>query len=221
MNKIAASSHVAATLEHGGLKIAVIGATGNVGRRIVDEALGRGHAVTAISRRPEKLPSAARLRRVPSDVSSVANLAAHLEGHDVVVSSVAFLDASPHDLIEAVQKSGVPRYVCVGGAGSLWIEPGTLFVNHDSFPQEVLAESHAGFAMLDALQQCADVDWTMLTPSAVFFPGQRTGAYRTGRDDLLFAPDGQSSISYEDYALALIDEVETPTSHRQRITVGY
>lgn len=203
------------------MQIAVIGASGNVGTRIVDEALNRGHHVTAIGRDISKVIPRDRLTAAAGDVTEPHNLAKAIAGHDVVVSSVTFVETVPAILLDAVRSSGVSRYLSVGGAGSLWASPGVLFVDTPGFPQEVLDESHHGRALLAALQNEQVLNWTMLTPAAVFEPGERTGKFRLGADALVVHDDGTSRISYEDYAVALIDEIERPQNTRRRFTIGY
>jgi putative NADH-flavin reductase len=119
-----------------------------------------------------------------------------------------------------VQQAGVPRYLVVGGAGSLEVAPGVKLIDTPQFPAIYKAEAAAGGAFLDLLRQETSLDWTFLSPSAVFAPGERTGKFRLGRDQLLTNDKG-SSISFEDYAIALVDEIEKPVHSRQRFTVGY
>jgi putative NADH-flavin reductase len=123
-------------------------------------------------------------------------------------------------LIEAVRASGVKRYLVVGGAGSLEVAPGLKLIDAPDFPTEYKAEAAAGGVFLDLLRGEVDLDWTFLSPSALFVPGERTGKFRLGQDQLLANEQG-SSISFEDYAVALVDELEKPTHSRQRFTVGY
>lgn len=203
------------------MKIAVIGASGNAGSRIVREAQARGHTVTAITRDPAKYQSQAGEEARQGDVQDFDALARALSGHDVVISSVTFVETDPERLITAIRKSGVTRFLCVGGAGSLYIEPGVLFIDHPDFPAFVLEESRCGKALLEHLKSVDDLDWTMIAPSAYFEAGERTGTFRLGHDDLLVDANGRSWISYEDLAVAMIDEVETPRALRERITVGY
>ena len=185
------------------MKLAIVGAGGNVGSRIVAEAVRRGHTVTSLGRK---------------DADA---LAARLVGHDAVVSSVRFVDSDPHVLIDAVRRSGVKRYLVVGGAGSLQAGD-TLLVESPHFPAVALAEATRGLAFLEALKSTAgDLEWTMLSPSALFIAGERTGKFRLGGDSLLTGADGKSWISYEDFAVALLDEIETPAHVRGRFTVGY
>ena len=204
------------------MKIALIGATGSVGTRILTEALARKHQVTALVRHPEKLQPRDGVQALAADLGRPAQLAAALKGHDVVVSSVRFLDFNVADLLAAVQAAGVPRLLVVGGAGSLKVASGQRLVDTPAFPEAVKPESQAGGRVLEALRSAdAALNWTFLSPAALFMPGERTGAYRVGQDDLLVGADGQSRISQEDYALALVDELESGAHPRQRFTVGY
>ncbi|TIW81033.1 MAG: NAD(P)-dependent oxidoreductase, partial [Mesorhizobium sp.] len=123
-------------------------------------------------------------------------------------------------LIAAVRDSGVKRYLVVGGAGSLEVAPGKRLVDTPEFPEIYKAEAQKGADFLDKLKTVGDLDWTLLSPSALFVPGERTGKYRLGKDTLL-ASDKGSSISFEDYAIVLVDEIEKPAHVRQRFTVGY
>jgi putative NADH-flavin reductase len=202
------------------MKIALIGATGNVGSRILAELSRRGHAVTAIARHPEKIPGLTGVTAVKADADDVAGLAAVLKGHDVVISSVHFTASDPHKLLEAVHASGAGRYLVVGGAGSLEVAPGVKLIDTPEFPAIYKAEAGAGSAFLDLLRQETTLDWTFLSPSALFVPGERTGKFRIGGDQLLANEKG-SSISYEDYAIAMADEIEKPAHSRKRFTVGY
>lgn len=204
------------------MKIVVIGATGNAGSRIVEEALRRGHQVTAIARNPEKLGGARpNLVLKEGDANDPDALAKLIAGHDVVISAIRFIASDPAKLIAAVKKSGVPRYLVVGGAGSLEVAPGKALVDTPDFPAAYRPESSAGRDFLNVLRGERELDWTFLSPSALFSPGARSGKFRLGGDQLLTAADGKSSISMEDYAIALLDEVEKPRHHRQRFTVGY
>jgi putative NADH-flavin reductase len=202
------------------MKIALIGATGNAGSRILAELSRRGHRVTAIARQPEKIPALPGVTPVKADAADVAGLAAAIKGHDAVISSVHFTASDPHKLIAAVQEAGVPRYLVVGGAGSLEVAPGVKLIDTPEFPALYKAEASAGGAFLDLLRTQSALDWTFLSPSAMFVPGERTGKFRVGGDQLLSNAHG-SSISFEDYAIALADEIEKPAHSRKRFTVGY
>ncbi|CUX23371.1 NAD(P)-dependent oxidoreductase [Rhizobium oryzihabitans] len=201
-------------------KIALIGASGNAGSRILKELSDRGHQVTAIARSPEKIASLPNVVAKKGDVFDQAGLSELLKGHDAVISSVHFTASDPATLIEAVRASGVQRYLVVGGAGSLEIAPGQRVVDLPDFPAAYKAEATKGAEFLDILKQEKQLDWTFLSPSAEFVPGERTGKFRLGKDSLLSNDEG-SRISFEDYAIALVDEIEKPQHSRQRFTVGY
>lgn len=203
------------------MKIAVIGATGNAGSRITAELLDRGHAVTGIARHPERLAGRAGLTAAKGDADDPPALARLLAGHDVVISSIHFLASDPEKLIAAVKASGVPRYLVVGGAGSLEVAPGVALVTTPQFPPQYKAEAEKGAAFLARLRQEKELNWTFLSPSVLFVAGERTGKFRLGTDQLLVAGDGRSWISFEDYAVALADEVDHPAHERRRFTVGY
>ena len=203
------------------MKIALIGATGNVGTRVAAEALSRGHRVTGIARHPEKLALKPGLVAARGDTAEPDALAKILAGHDAVVSSTRFQGADARSLIAAVKKSGVKRLLVVGGAGSLEAAPGLALIDSPDFPAAYKPEASAGRDFLNVLRGESGLDWTFLSPSALFGPGARTGKFRLGGDRLLTGPDGQSRVSMEDYAIALVDELETPRHSRRRFTVGY
>ena len=203
------------------MKIALVGATGNVGARLISELTRRGHHVTAIARHPEKLQGQASVSPVSGDVQNENALAAVLAGHDVVIHSVKFLSTNASKIIAATKVAKVPRLLVVGGAGSLEVSPGLTLVNTPDFPAEYKPETLAGVEFLNVLRGEKELDWTFLSPSYFFAPGERTGKFRLGKDELLVAADGQSRISTEDFAIALVDELEQPKHSRQRFTVGY
>ena len=203
------------------MKIAIIGATGNVGSRLLDEALRRHHAVTAIARDPSKLKGRTGMSATVGDVTKPDELLPLLKGHDVIISALRFQGLDPQQLIDLVRRSGVRRFLVVGGAASLEIAPGQLLLDAPHFPPAYKAEASAAKAFLDAIRAANDLDWTVLSPSAFFGPGERTGKFRFSTNALLTAADGKSSISYEDFALAMFDEIEKPRHIRGRFTVGY
>jgi uncharacterized protein len=203
------------------MKIAVIGASGNAGSRITAELARRGHSVTAIAHHPEKIASVANVTPTKGDVMDRAGLVRLLAGHDAAISSVHFLASDPAKLIAAAKESKVARYLVVGGAGSLEVAPGVRLVTTPGFPVAYKAEAEKGAAFLDLLRAEMELNWTFLSPSAMFVAGERTGKFRLGTDQLLTAADGKSSISFEDFAVALADEIERPAHIRQRFTVGY
>lgn len=203
------------------MKIALVGASGNVGTRLISELTRRGHHVTAIARHPEKLQGQAAVRPVSGDVQNESALAAVLAGHDVVIHSVKFLSTNASKIIAATKAAKVPRLLVVGGAGSLEVSPRLTLVNTPDFPAEYKPETLAGVEFLNVLRGERELDWTFLSPSYFFAPGERTGKFRLGKDELLVAADGQSRMSTEDFAIALVDELEQPKHSRQRFTVGY
>lgn len=203
------------------MRIAIVGATGNVGIRVVDEALRRGHEVTGIARDPSKLPDRPGVVPVSGDADQPDQLSTLMAGHEVVVSSIMFLRSDIQKLVEAVRMSGVRRYYVVGGAGSLEVAPGRLNVDEPNFPSFAKAEATRGKEYLDYLRSVDDLDWTFLSPSALFIAGERSGTFRLGGDQLLVGGDGKSWITYEDYAVALLNDIETPKHVKQRFTVGY
>jgi len=203
------------------MKIAVAGASGNAGSRITAELARRGHAVTAIARNPEKITNQPNVAAKRGDVLDQDGLAALWAGHDVAISSVHFLASDPAKLIGAARQSKVGRYLVVGGAGSLEVAPGVRLVTTPGFPPQYKAEAEKGAAFLDLLGEEKELNWTFLSPSALFVPGERTAKFRLGTDQLLTAADGKSWISFEDFAVALADEIERPVHIRRRFTVGY
>lgn len=201
-------------------KIALIGASGNAGSRILKELSERGHAVTAIARNPDRIAPLPGVTAVAGDAGNRAGLVALLRGHDVVISAIHFTASDPEVLIGAARDAGVGRYIVVGGAGSLEVAPGKRLLDSPDFPAAYLVEATAGAIFLDKLKAEDGLNWTFLSPSALFEPGARTGAFRLGTDQLLVSSEG-SRISFEDFAVALVDEIETPKHLRQRFTVGY
>ncbi len=204
------------------MNVALIGASGNVGTRILAELAARGHSVTAIARHPEKItiPSSSSVTPKQGDLFQPAEMANILRGHDAVISTVFFTQSNPADLIQAVRESGVRRYIVVGGAGSLEVAPGVRLFETPDFPPDYAPEAKKGVEFFDALRKVTDLDWTFISPSAEFGPGERTGKFCLGSDQLLVSPAG-SKISFEDFAVALVDELEKPAHIRERFTVGY
>jgi hypothetical protein len=203
------------------MKVAVIGATGNAGSRIAAELLRRKHEVTGIARHPEKLNPQPGLTMKKGDLTNVAEMASLLAGHDAAIHSVRFLGTDLQKVVSAVKQAGVKRLLVVGGAGSLEVAPGVALIDTPGFPDMAKGEAGAGRQFLNALRKESELNWTFLSPSASFAPGERTGKFRLGKDQLLTGADGQSRISMEDFAIALADEVETPQHSRVRFTVGY
>lgn len=203
------------------MKVALIGATGNAGSRVLAELLSRGHTVTAIVRRPERVPAHDRVTAVATD-GSEASLSAAIAGHDAVVSSVRFVDLAPEVLVAAVRASGVRRYLVVGGAGSLIHPDGIQEAMRPEFPEPFRPNSLRGGDLLALLRATPELEWTFISPPRFFRAGERTGRFRTGKDHMLMDAAGQpTAISYEDLALALVDELEAPRHVRERFTIGY
>ena len=203
------------------MKIAIAGASGRAGSCISAELAGRGHSVTGIARNPDKIAKLPNVTAVAGDANDRAGLAKLWAGHDAAVSSIHFLASDADTLIGAARDSGVSRYLVVGGAGSLEVAPGVRLLTTPSFPQQYKAEAEKGAAFLDRLRQEKELNWTFLSPSALFDFGSRTGKFRLGGDQLLVDSAGKSWISFEDFAVALADEIERPAHVRARFTVGY
>lgn len=202
--------------------IAILGITGRAGSRIAAELLQRGHTVTGIARNTAKAEARPGLSLKQADATQLDALVPLLRGHDAVISATHFaggIDAAT--AIAAARNAGVPRLLVVGGAGSLEIAPGKALVDTPEFPAIYKTEALAGRAFLEALRAEKELNWTFLSPSALFEPGERTGSYRVGGDQLLADAQGKSWVSMEDYAIAMADEIERPEHPRQRFTVGY
>lgn len=203
------------------MKVALIGATGNIGSRLLAELARRGHQVTAIARNVDKIAANDNVVAKKADADDRAGLAKLLAGHDAVISAVRFNASDAAALIGAVKSAGVPRYLVVGGAGSLEVAPGVRLVDTPQFPDAYKQEALKGAEFLDLLRAEPALNWTFLSPSALIQPGERTGQFRLGGDQLLVNDKGESKISMEDYAIAMIDELERPRHARKRFTVGY
>jgi len=218
------------------MKIALIGATGFVGSKILAEALRRGHHVTAIERRPGRLASHPRLRTVKLDVLHREHLARALAGHDVVISSFNPARGVPgpevfqrhvrghRAIIAAAKKAGVKRFLAVGGAASLKTPAGVELLDSPDFPAafEPFKPGIRGTRELYyLLKKEPGLDWIFLSPSVMIVPGRRTGKFRLGTDRVLYDATGKSHISLQDYAVAMMDEAEHPKHHHERFTVGY
>ena len=202
-------------------KIAIIGATGRAGSQLLEEALRRGHSVTAIARNASKLGERAGVVTKDVDINNAQALKDAVAGHDVVLSAVHFSTQPASAIIEPVKKAGVQRLLFVGGAGSLLLPGDSRVIDSPGFPDEYRAEASAGCVYLDTLRAEKDLDWSFLSPSAEFVEGERTGKFRLGTDHLLIGTEGKSWITFADFAIAMLDEVEQPKHSRQRFTVGY
>ena len=212
------------------MNIALIGASGFIGSALLDEALARNHAVTALVSHPEKLAARANLTAVATDVLDEARLAARLRGHDAVISAfsghaqgdiLGYYMKGIRSIIAATKAAAVPRLLVVGGAGSLQVAPGVDLLDTPEFPAQWKPTAEGAREALQLLRQEPALAWTMLSPAAVIAPGPRTGTFRIGSDRLLVDANGDSRISLADYAVAMIDELEKPVHSRQRFTVGY
>ncbi|WP_030508762.1 NAD(P)-dependent oxidoreductase [Microbispora rosea] len=210
------------------MRITVFGATGNVGRRVVAEAVSRGHEVTGVARNPVRLaglPGEARAR--VGDATDVDDAVAVTTGQDVVITATCpapgderQLVAVATTLLSACAKTGA-RLLLVGGAGSLTVEGGGRLMDREGYPSFLLPIASACVEQLAACRADTTADWAYLSPADLLVPGERTGLYRLGADELVVDADGESRISMEDLAVALLDEAERPRHHRTRFTVAY
>lgn len=215
--------------------VLLIGATGFVGSAILNELIARGHNVTAVVRNPEKLADKPQVKAVKANVADVAAIAELAKGKDAVISAYNPGWTNPRQyeetlenypkIVEGVKKSGVERLLIVGGAGTLFVAPGVRLVDTGSLPEAWLpGVKSLGEFYLNSLMKEDGIDWIFLSPAANLGnlqPGTRTGKYRTGKDDMLVDEKGDSFISVEDYAMAMVDELETPKHHKERFTVAY
>ena len=213
------------------MKIAVLGATGFVGSAILNEALDRGYTVTAIVRHPEKIAGRDRLVAKAGDVYDSGVLAKLITGCEAVISAFNPGWKNPHlyddqvkgtaSIIAAIKRAGIKRVLWVGGAGGLEVKPGVRVLDSPDFPDRIRPGSLATLNAFEQLQKEPELEWSYLAPSAEMKPGQRTGKFRLGSDHLLVDASGDSRISVQDYAVAMIDELENGAHIRQRFTVGY
>jgi uncharacterized protein len=213
------------------MKIAIFGASGWIGGTVAREALGRGHAVSAIVRDPARLQLSGKgLSVVPGDVTDPASISSAVAGVDAVAAAIGGRREAHHEVVPTAARAlltglagaGVKRLVWVGGAGSLEVAPGVCLIDTPQFPAEWKAEALAQAEALKLFRaSIGGVEWSFLSPPAMLEPGQRSGRYRTGSDQLLVDDKGVSRISVEDYAVALVDELERPAHPRQRFTVAY
>jgi len=202
--------------------IALIGASGNIGSKITHELLSRGYNVTAIARNPEKVEASERVTPVAGDILQPQQLAETLKGHDAVICAASFIPNESEKLLEAIRLSGVNRYLMVGGAASLLNEDGIkVWETLEGLPDGVMNYIQEGMRALDLLKEADDFDWTFLSPAVVIGPGERTGKFRLGKDNVVADDNGESKISYDDYAIALVDELEQGNNIKARFTLGY
>lgn len=213
------------------MKLAIIGATGFVGRVVVDEALARGHEVTAIARSQKDLPDVDRLHIALGDVTNVDWLTQTLKGVDAVISAfnpgwtdpdlyANFVKGSDA-ILTAVEKSGVKRFLVVGGAGSLEVAPGVELIDTPQFPAEIRPGAQGARELRNKLRAGSELDWTVLCPAAMLEPGKRTGHFRLSTTSLLMNGDAPANISVQDLAVAILNEIEQPQFIKQQFTAAY
>ena len=214
-------------------RIALIGASGFVGSALLKESLKRGHSVTAIVRHPEKITlNDPNLQIIQGDVLSEQSITDVIKGVDVVISAYnpgwtnpnisQETTAAYQSIISCVKKAKIPRLLIVGGAGSLYVAPEKRVMDTGVIPESYLpaVESLAN-VLYDLQKNEKELDWAYFSPAGNIEPGERTGKFRLGKDQLMVDKDGKSNISVEDYAVAMLDEVDSPVHHRERFTIGY
>ncbi|MEN2486881.1 NAD(P)H-binding protein [Flavobacterium sp. B11] len=213
------------------MKIALIGATGFVGSAILNELADRKHEITAIARTPKDTANA---KWVAADIFNVDALAEILKGHDAVVNAYnpGWTNPNIYDdflagskaIQEAVKKSGVKRFITIGGAGSLYVAPDLQAVDTPDFPKEIFPGANAARHYLNIIKEEKDLDWAFFSPAFEMHAGTktgRTGKYRLGLENPVFNDEQRSILSVEDLAVVIADEVETPKHHQVRFTAGY
>ena len=216
------------------MKIVLFGATGNVGRRVAAEALSRGHAVVGVVRDPAAVATSdSRVRLVKGDATRADSVAELVQGADAVVSAISprpnarglpapSLVENARAIIAGLRRAGVKRVLVVGGAGSLELAPGRQLVDQPGFPEDYKAEALEGREALEVWRtQGGGLEWSFLSPAAEIAPGERTGRYRTTADQFLVDAAGRSFITFEDYAVAVLDELEHPQHVGRRFGVAY
>ena len=213
--------------------VVLIGASGFVGTAILSELLNRGNKVTAIVRNPDKISiSNSNLSVVKADVSDVESIAKVSEGKDAIISAYNPGWTNPNIyedtlknyplILQAAKQSGVKRLLIVGGAGTLFCAPGLRVVDSGAIPESIMGGVKSlGEFYLNTLMNEHDIDWVFFSPAGTLEPGERTGKFRLGKDELIVDADGKSHISVEDYAVAMVDELEKPAHHQERFTIGY
>jgi putative NADH-flavin reductase len=216
------------------IKLALLGATGNLGTEIRKEALARGHQVTAIVRSQSRLAAQANLSVVAGDAYDETGLVGVLRGHDAFISAFSPDRAEPIEdkpnrlrqshraIIGAAKRSGVKRFILVGGVGSLWYAPGVLVVDAPEYGHANRGPTLANKEILEWLKtEDHGLDWTYISPPRIIEAGERTGHFRLGLDDLVRDDKGLSRISRADFAIAAVDELENPAHLRKRFTIAY
>lgn len=204
------------------MKVAVLGAGGKGGSEITRELAARGHEVVAISRTVEKIPSGEGITAVQGDASDAGVLAGQIAGADAVISALHF-DIPSATLLSAVKQAGVPRLLVMGGAASLNTADGSRLFDSPHFPDFLKPIVKPAIDFLDDLKGESETDWTFFSPAQNIFEGERKGpgSFRLGKDNLVVDDKGESNISYADYAIAMVDELEQHNNSRSRFTVGY
>jgi uncharacterized protein len=202
------------------MKVAVVGASGRAGSEIVKELAARGHTITAIARNPNKIPEAEGVTATAGDAADAAALAALIQGNDAVISALKF-DISAETLIAALRQAGVGRLLVTGGAASLKDENGERLIDTDALPEAWKPIAQAGVDFFYELRETDDIDWVFFSPAFNFIIGPRTGQFRLGGDHLIRDAAGESKISFADYAIAMVDELENHAHSRERFTIGY
>lgn len=212
------------------MKIAVFGATGRIGSRIVTEALNRGHDVTAVVRHPENYKiEHPHLKVAKADLFKTQEVETGAFDNDAVVCAYNYTHgAAPSTftevtvpLLNGLKQAHVKRLIIVGGAGSLEVSPGVQLVDTPNFPEAYKEAALAHREALKIYRQEKDLQWTYISPAAEIDPGERTGKFRTGTNQLITDANGHSLISMEDFAVAVVDEIENPQHIRAQMTVGY
>ena len=213
--------------------VLLIGATGFVGSAVLNELVERGHKVTAVVRNVEKIAKNDLVTAVKEDVANVEAIAKLAEGKDAIISAYNLGWLNPEiatlitenypKILEAAKKSGVKRLLIVGGAGTLFCAPDLRVVDSGAIPAEIMGGVRPlGDFYLNTLMNENDIDWVFFSPAGVFDQeGKKTGSYRLGKDDLIVDAEGNSHISVQDYADAMVNELEKPAHHKERFTIGY
>lgn len=213
--------------------VVLIGASGFVGNAILNELLSRGHKVTAVVRNPEKINvSNSNLEIVKADVADTNAMVGICKGKEAIISAYnpGWTNPDIYEetlrnyplILEAVKRSGAKRLLCVGGAGTLFCAPGLRVVDSGAIPDAIMGGVKSlGEFYLNTLMNENDIDWIFFSPAGTLEPGKRTGKFRLGKDDLIIDENGISHISVEDYAVAMVDELENPKHHCERFTIGY
>lgn len=202
------------------MKVAVLGASGRAGAEITRELASRGHEVVAIARKPDAIPAAPGVTPVAGDAADPAALADLIRGTDAVISALHF-DVSADTLLSALRQGGVGRLLVTGGAASLEVAPGRKLIDSPDFPEDWKPFAMGGIAFLKALRDEQAIDWTFFSPAMVIFEGPRLGQFRLGGDQLVTDEAGDSKISFADYAIAMVDELEQHQHSRRRFTAAY